>query len=523
MNSHSLWRVDAAPTAFPSLAGELAVDVAIVGGGITGVTTAHLLAERGATVALLEAATIGAGATGGSTGNLYATVDRHLSSLAHRYDAAMVGVVVRARRAAIAAIEAIVRRFAIDCDFERVPFWLAATDAEHAALVDAEAEVMRGAGLDPHVATAPLDTTLPWAGAHAALRLDAQAQLDPLAYVRGLAAAIAGPDVHLYEHSKVLRWDERVDGCTVTLTNGGVVRARHVVLATHSPIGVHFVQTLLGPYREYGVAVRLEPGAEPPADGIHWVLGGDHKVSLRACRDARGRPHVMAIGEPHKVGQEADNLALVARLEGWLRERFAVAQVSARWGAQNFRPADGLPYIGRRRGDSRVFVATGFAADGLVWGTLAAMLASDDVHDVDNVWAAPFALVRHHPLKAAAAFLKENGNVALQYLKDLPFKVDVRHFADVPPGEGRTVSVHGRKYAAFRATDGTLRVVSATCTHLGCTVRFNRLESSWDCPCHGSRFRVDGQVLEGPAIADLAPIATEVLEDALEREAERAT
>lgn len=522
MSAPSLWRLDAAPTAFPSLAGELTVDVAVVGGGMTGVMAAHLLAERGSEVALLEAGTIGSGATGGSTGNLYVTVDRHLSAIAHKYDAATVGVVVRARRAAMDQIEGLVRRFSIDCDFERVPFWLLAADDEHAAQVLEEADVARTAGLDAHIVEAGLDRSVPWANARAGLRLDGQAQIDPLAFVRGLARAIASPRVHVYEHTKVVRWDEGDDECTVTLANGGVVRASQVMLATHSPIGVHFVHTLLGPYREYGVAVQLEPGAELPAAGIHWVVGAAHKVSVRPCRDARGRPNLMAIGEPHKVGQDADNVARVARLEGWLRERFPVAAVTARWGAQNFRPADGLPYIGRRKAGSRVFVATGFAADGLVWGTLGAMLAADDLHGIENVWAAPFALGRHHPLKAAGAFVKENANVALQYLKDLPFKVDVRHFADVPRGEGRTLSIHGRKYAAHRADDGTLQVVSAICTHLGCTVHFNRLESSWDCPCHGSRFGVDGKILDGPAIADLAPIATEVLDGALEREADAA-
>lgn len=508
MRTTAPWTTDTPDTSFPMLSHDLTVDVAIMGGGITGITTAQQLAAAGLSVVVLEALSVGGGTTGNSTGNLYAMVDRYLYKLRAKYDSETVGVVVRARTAAVDLIERLVHSLHLDCRFERTPFYLVSESEDHDTAVEEEHNAAFEAGLQATlVATVPL----PFPEARRVLRIEDQAQLNPLAYTRRLAEAIRSDTCQIFEHTKVVGFAEDDGVCTID-TPGGKVTARHLVMATHSPKGTMFVQTLLGPYREYGVAATLtaSPEAYPPP-GIFWTLTPDHKVSLRSYLDAAGDRHIIAVGEPHKVGQEGDNRPLVARLEAFLRERFDVAEVTHRWGAQHYRPADLLPYIGRRESGSNVYVATGFSADGLVGGTLAAMLIADEIRGIENVWAKTFAFTRHHPFKAAAAFLKENANVALQYLKDLPLKVDVEHFADIPLGEGRTIAIDGAKYAAYRDASGKLEVVSAVCTHLAGIVRFNEVEKTWDCPCHGSRFRTDGTVIEGPAIADLARLSDAAL------------
>ncbi len=502
MRTTALWNTDARLAPFPALDRDLSVDVAIVGGGITGITTAQQLAAAGLDVVVLEAHSVGGGTTGQSTGNLYATVDSFLYLVRSKYDSETVGVVVRARTAAMGLIEHLVHSLKVECRFERAPFYLISESDDHDTAVEEEHNAALEAGL-----RATLVDTVPLPPAFVGsriLRIEDQAQLDPLAYTRGLADALRST-CKIYEHTKVTAFDEAEGVCTLR-TAGGTITARHVVMATHSPKGTMFVQTLLGPYREYGVAARLEASAYPPP-GIYWTLTPEHKVSVRSYRDAAGEMHIIAVGEPHKVGQEGDNRPLVARLEQFLRDRFDVAEVTHRWGAQHYRPADLLPYIGRRDHDSNVFVATGFSADGLVGGTLAAMLIAEEIRGIENVWAKTFAFGRHHPFKAAAAFIKENANVALQYLKALPQSVDVDHFAQIPQGEGRIISVDGHRCAAFRHDSGKLEVVSAVCPHLAGIVRFNEVEKTWDCPMHGSRFRTDGSAIEGPAIDDLARLS----------------
>jgi Rieske Fe-S protein len=148
-------------------------------------------------------------------------------------------------------------------------------------------------------------------------------------------------------------------------------------------------------------------------------------------------------------------------------------------------------------------VATGYFADGLAYGVIAGILLTDLILGKKNPWAKVYDSTRFTPLASVKKFMKEGVNVLAQYLKDLPKNVDAKNFADIAPGEGKTVAIKGEKLAAYRDADRTLHVVSAVCTHMQCIVKFNDAEKSWDCPCHGSRFTVDGQVIEGPAIIDL--------------------
>ena len=291
------------------------------------------------------------------------------------------------------------------------------------------------------------------------------------------------------------------DPCTV-VTPHGRIRAQHVVMATHTPKGVHMIHTALAPYREYGIAARMPAGLLPP--GIYWTADDPHHSVRTHAVD--GQEYLVVVGGSHKTGQQEDTDACHAELAHYARTKFGLTVIDHRWSAQNYKASDGLPYIGRSGVGENVLIATGFAADGLTYGALSASILTDLILGHDNAHAATFAADRHRPLAAAKDYVAENLNVMAQYLRDWPGSSEARSLAEVRTGEARIVEVEREKVAAFRDEAGHLHAVSAVCTHEGCLVRWNRAQTSWDCPCHGSRFSVDGEVLVGPAVANLPPM-----------------
>ena len=500
MKQTPVWREGAYKKNYPQLDRDIIVDVAIVGGGITGITAAHLLKQAGKRVAVLEALSIGEGTTGMSTGNLYAAVEENYHLLQSKFDKDTTRKVAQSRAAAVNLIEHFATDYGIDCEFQRVPWYLFAEHPDDVETIQRELEAIKDAGLD-----AGFEQTLPLsAPTLGGIKLDGQAQINPLKYVRGLAEETHSPESMIYEHTKIVDYKDGHKGnpCVLHTDHGHRITALHVIMATHTPKGIMFVQTLLGPYREYALAVSLADNIYP--QGIFWGMAQGKRHSIRSYTSAEGKQHLLVLGEPHKVGQKENNEECFKQLEIYVRERFKVDQVEYYWAGQHYKSADSLPYIGSNGEDSNIYHATGFSTDGLTYGTLSAMLISDHIMGNDNEWLKLYDYNRHNPGKAAKDFIKENANVMVQYLKDFPnMNVDAKEFAEIGPGEGKTIVLDGEKYAAYRDPGNKLHVVSAVCTHMKCIVHWNSAERSWDCPCHGSRFSTDGQVIEGPAIHDL--------------------
>jgi Rieske Fe-S protein len=223
--------------------------------------------------------------------------------------------------------------------------------------------------------------------------------------------------------------------------------------------------------------------------------------SLRSTADG----HLIVGGEGHSVGTEEDTDRRYQALENWSSRFFPEASLAFRWSAQDYRSVDRLPYIGRlSRKAARVFVATGFAKWGMTNGTVAAMIISDLIEETENQWAATFDSTRTGLAHGLVDVLGANLEVAKHFVGDRISTGRRSAAGDLEPGTGAVGSSDKEAVAAFLDESGLLHTVSATCTHLGCVVSFNTAERSWDCPCHGSRFDVDGRVLQGPAIKDLA-------------------
>jgi glycine/D-amino acid oxidase-like deaminating enzyme/nitrite reductase/ring-hydroxylating ferredoxin subunit len=474
------------------------VDVAVIGGGIAGLTAALLLQRAGRSVALVEARRIGAQVTGHTTAKITSLHTLIYADLVRQHGEETARLYGQSNEAALRRIAELVAELAIDCDFERKAAYTYCESETNLARVREEAETAARLGLPASFVTelpAPLD-------AFGAVRFDDQAQFHPMKYMRGLAHAFTEAGGRIYEETRASNVEDG-EPCRV-VTPAGSLAARDAIVATNLPFldrGGFFATNF--PRSHVALAARVEPGTEP--DGM-FISVEQPSHSVRACPDPAG-PLLICTGAGFKTGQ-GDTETLGAELEGWVRQHFKVTGIPYRWTNEDYDSMDRLPYIGRLSSRAKhVWVATGFNAWGMTAGTLAAMILTDLVQGRPNEWAAIYDSTRVKPTRTAAQkFLKENLNVAREWLHDHVMPAAKRSVAELAPGEGAVVQTRQGKVAAYRDETGAVHAVSATCTHMGCNVAWNGVAKSWDCPCHGSRFDLDGKVLYGPAVADLKPV-----------------
>ncbi len=485
-----LWADTRYEPVFRPLEKDLEADVAIVGAGITGLTAAYLLERAGKRVVVLEARQVLAGVTGSTTSHLTQLVDTRYHELEKKFGHEGAKLVASSNAAAIDLIEKIVREQALPCGFDRVPGYLYAETTEQAAELELELAAAMRAGLS---ATASSTPPLPFA-VKGAMRVENQGQLDPRAYLAPIAIALNANGSSIYTESPVVSISES-DTCMLETANGAVVRAPFVLVATHSPLNVLLLQTKIAHYQSYVVS-------GPVTTPLNALLNDmyDPYHYIRTQRTSAGLQLIIG-GEDHKTGQEKDTEAAFERLTAYAR-RFSMVP-DRRWSAQVVEPVDGLPFIGRNSNSKNVFVATGFSGNGTTFGTIAAMLFTDSVLGKPNPWGALYEATRIKPLASLKSYIAENVDFPLYLAGGALKPAEAHSVAEVGVGEGKIVAVDGKRAAVFRDAKGVLHAVSSVCTHMGCRVAFNSAQTSWDCPCHGSRFSIDGEVLDGPAINPL--------------------
>jgi glycine/D-amino acid oxidase-like deaminating enzyme/nitrite reductase/ring-hydroxylating ferredoxin subunit len=493
MDTSSLWQGTAARTAcLPTLQTDLKVDVAIVGAGITGLTAAMLLVQAGKRVAVLDACKAGDASTGNSTGNLYATVDLGLHTLEEQHGLETMRRVVESRAAAIDLVEATVERLNLDCGFQRLPWNLIALDAAHVAEVEKEALAAMRARLRADLRD---DAPLPVEAAKT-LRVEEQAQFQPLAYLRQLAQRIGGEDCLIFENTRVTAIE---DDPAVVHTTHGKVFCQQIILATHTPIGVHLVQSQLEVVREYGIAAPLHDSVPEP--GIYWCVGQE-RHSIRTWTE-HGRTWLVVIGSAHALGEKEVGRERFQDLELFARDHFPIGPVEYRWSAQRYRAKDKLPFIGRNIDAVNTYIATGYSSDGLTYGTLAGMMLADEILGRGTPWRDLYRVDRADQARRPDGFEKESTAAAQPGQVPALGADALAGLADLPPCQARMVEAGGQPVAVYRGEDGQLQALAGKCTHMGCDLKWNGAETSWDCECHGSRFAPDGRVLEGPALVPL--------------------
>jgi glycine/D-amino acid oxidase-like deaminating enzyme/nitrite reductase/ring-hydroxylating ferredoxin subunit len=476
------------------LAGDSRTEVAVVGAGIAGLATALLLAEEGRQVTVVEMDRVGAGATGYTTAKVSSQHGMIYDGLISKHGESKARAYAEANEAALALIAGWVEERSIECGWRRrsaFAYVLSEGERERAAKeADAAARLGLPAGL-VH------ETPLPYPVA-AAVRFEDQAEFDAYLFVAGLARELVAAGGTIAERTRATGLDE---GSPNRLeTDRGTLTADHVVVASHYPfLDRALVFPRASAQRSYSIAVRI--AGEPP-EGMFISAEGPTRSIRAAPRE--GGELLLVGGEGHKVGQGGGTQVRYDRLEEFAREHWEVGSTDYRWSTQDAVPADGVPLIGRLTPRSKsAWMATGFAKWGMTNGVAAAMVLADAIAGRESPWAATFDPSRLRPRASGPSLVKENLNVGLHFVGDRVRDLHPGSLDELGPGEGGIVSHEGETVAAYRHPDGRVSAVSPTCTHLWCRLRFNDAERSWDCPCHGSRFDVEGAVIEGPAVRDL--------------------
>jgi glycine/D-amino acid oxidase-like deaminating enzyme/nitrite reductase/ring-hydroxylating ferredoxin subunit len=476
-------------------------DVVVVGGGVTGLTTAYLLARAGKRVIVLERNRCASTDTGHTTAHLTMVTDTRLGELVNRFGRDHAQAAWDAGLAAIATIDDIVREHTIDASFEWVDGYL------HAPLGDEthdqsafETDVRLAAELGFDAELVPSVPLVDRPG----VRFSNQARIHPRRYLAGVASALVACGGRIHEQSEVESFCD--DEALGVKANGHTVTCADIVLATHNPLAgvgslaaATLLQTKLALYTSYVIAGRVARGRVP--DALWWdtadpyqylrvVPQGDHDV-------------VIFGGEDHKTGQQDDTEACYRRLEGRLRAILPDIDLTHRWSGQVIETPDGLPYIGQTA--DHQYAATGFSGNGMTFGTVAGVIISDAILGRANPWADLFDPGRKALKRGLWDYLKENVDYPYYMVRDRFAGADAKSLREVRRGQGKVIERKGAKVAAYRDDAGVVTLRSALCTHMGCTVAWNTAERTWDCPCHGSRFTPTGDVISGPAESPLPP------------------
>jgi glycine/D-amino acid oxidase-like deaminating enzyme len=382
MKTTSIWRDTAETTNFTCLEDDIKTDVAIIGGGITGITAAYLLKKAGIRCVVLEALRVGGGTTGFSTGNLYCTVDEYLQSIRSKYGTETLRSVVQSRRAAMQLIENVAVEYGIDCELTESPFHFYAEEDDYVKKVEKEAEAAEDAGLK---ITLENSLELPFP-IKRAMRLEGQLQFNPMKYIKQLSKIVDSDDSRIYEGTKMLSCEKQNAGYMIT-TAAGKLYAERIIMATHTPKGVSGIQTLLFPYREYAVAYTNKDKFIP---GIFWGIDGKNKHSIRHYQEETNN-YVIVLGEKHKTGQKESNLENIKNLRSFAESRFSVGAQRYQWAAQHYRASDGLATVGKQDKNAEIYIATGYSTDGLTYGTMAAQIVTDQIRGKENKYAETYA------------------------------------------------------------------------------------------------------------------------------------
>ncbi|GGE64236.1 FAD-dependent oxidoreductase [Priestia taiwanensis] len=490
-HTHSYWTEALHLPNYPRLNKDIQVDVVIVGGGITGITSAYLLVNEGLKVAILEADTLLNGTTGHTSAKITAQHDLIYDELIQHTGQSIARLYYEANVDALKFIEKLVTTLHIDCDFVNQDAYIYATTEEYARKLEKEALAYEKLGIEGElVDEIPIDIAI-----HNALVMRKQAQFHPLKYLSHLVQLITEKGGYIFENTTAVNIHTGEQPIVFT-RDGAQITANYVLSCSHFPFyeGAGLYSTRMHADSSYVIAAKTNK--EYP--GGMYISADQPKRSLRSAT-INGEEMVLISGESHKVGQGGDILSHYKALEDFGQHVFGLETIPHRWSAQDLITVDKIPYIGEiTPSQKNILIATGYRKWGMTNGTVAALLFRDAVLRRQNIYREVYTPSRFHMNPSLKNFLVENANVVGHLIKgklEHPNKL----LSDLSHNEGGVVTINGHRKGAYRDTEGKLYVVDTTCTHIGCEVEWNNGDCTWDCPCHGSRFSYTGEVIEGPA------------------------
>lgn len=503
--NRSFWISTNSPLKYQKLESDIETDVLIIGGGISGLTTAYCLIKSGRQVIVVEDGYVGSGETGRTTAHLSFALDDHYFELEKIFNGETARLAGESHIAAVKFIEKTVLYENINCNFKRVNGYLFPGQDDNRETLEKEYSATKSAGI--RTSLLPQTPGINVDGDGSCLMFPDQGQFHPMKYIHGLAKAIITSGGKIFTETRAE--EITTEGAKA---NGFTIKAKHIVVATNTPVNDRVtMHTKQYAYRTYVVGMGVPKGSLPFS--LWWDTGDQnskweskpyHYIRLEEL-DANNDLLIVG-GEDHKVGQ-ADSEDVYEeeryeRLISWARLRYPNAgEVMYKWSGQVMEPVDSLAFIGKNPGDENIYIITGDSGNGLTHGTIGGLLITDLINGRENPWAKIYDPSRLM-LRTPGGFIKEAGNMAAQYA-DWLRRGDIESVYDLSPGEGGILSTGLKKYTVYRDQSGEVHTCSAVCPHLGGILTWNADEKSFDCPVHGSRFTAEGKVINGPAISDL--------------------
>lgn len=476
-------------------------DVLIVGGGITGMTAALILQKDGKDCIVADAHNIGFGTTGGTSAHINTFADTTFSEAESAFGEEGAQLFADALAEGYSVIQNNVKELGIDCDFEVKDGYLYAEDEQQ---MEELQEIYKGA-LKYKVAvnfSKTVPTPVPY---KEALTFPGQAQFHPIKYLQGLTDAYVEKGGIITGQTRVENVT-KIDGIYYAEGSGRTIKAKNIFYATHVPPGVNIFSARCAPYRSYVLGVSLSDDNYPDAliydmqEPYHYFR--THIIDGKKCLIAGGNDHKTAHEDPAKAFKD---------LEKYIKDYYQVADIMFKWSSQYYVPVDGFPYIGLMPEESHVYCATGYNGNGMMLGSIAGKIVADAISGKHNKYEEIFKPSRIKPIAGFKEFVKENADVAYQFVASQFSATEIDSLKSIPGNTGKMVEFQGKRLAIFKDEDGVVHALNPVCTHAQCIVNWNNEEKSWDCPCHGARYDIDGNVLNGPTQKNLQKINIEGL------------
>lgn len=497
----SLWQAGTGDYKATGVINQTVFDVLIAGGGITGITTALLLQQAGKKVAVAEAHSLCFGTTGGTTAHINTFFDTSYDMIESDFGEAAATQIAAATRSAKTLFEKNIAHYKIECGYHTADGFVYAQNEAQDKELDKMFDASKKAGADVDYA---VETPVP-IGFTKAIVYRGQAGLHPTRYVQSLAKAFEDAGGIILQNTPVDTFEKEDEGLLIK-TRQGAIRAKNLVWATHIPPGINLLHFRCHPYRSYAIAVTLEYDAYPP--GLSYDMYDPYHYYR--TQEIDGQKYLIIGGEDHKTAHEENTEACFDRLIAHAKKYFAVKEVTHRWSSQYFEPSDGLAYIGHLPGNpENVYVATGFGGNGITYSHIAAQVLADLITTGESEYKELFSPGRVKPVAGFANFVKENADVVKEFVARRISTEKIAVLSELAHGEGRVVKYEGETLALYKDEGGALHALNPVCTHAKCVVAWNGAEKTWDCPCHGARYSVNGDVLTGPARRGLEKIDLE--------------
>ncbi|RDY29334.1 FAD-dependent oxidoreductase [Romboutsia weinsteinii] len=491
--NESYWILSSQGKSYKSLKENTKANTLVIGAGITGITTAYLLAKQGIDVVLVDADKIAYGSSGRNTGKVTAQHDNMYSKINKKYGMDVARLYYKANESALNLIEEIIKENKIDCHFERLSSYIFTERDDYVKDIQDEYKICSDIGIDceyHNKLDIPLDIK-------AALSFKNQGQFNPKKYLDGLIKVVERLGVRIYEDSPIEDL-EKGDVCTARTRDGYTIECKKLVIASHLPwydgLNLYFAKEdqersyLIGATLNSDLPKGMYINLERPSLTFRTYEGENQKLLIFG-------------GGDHKVGQGGKEGEIYENLKQFAREKFNLSDFKYQWSAQDCMSFDDMPFVGNvNTKQENVYVGTGYSKWGMTNGTMAASLISNLILKKSSIYEDIFKPTRVG-VYMTKDFVLENLNVAMNYVSG---KLSSgKEETTLEKNQGEIVNIDGKRYGAYKDDKGELYIVDITCTHLGCELKFNGAEKTWDCPCHGSRFDYKGNILEGPALKPL--------------------